>query len=268
MTLENEIILGLLMLVAALLYASVGHAGASGYLAAMALVGVPAPVMKPTALVLNLLVASVASVQFARAGYFRLKFLLPFAIGSIPFAFLGGALSLPTTIYKPLVGIVLLFSAARLLGKSAVPEENELRAVPPAVGVGCGAAIGLLSGLTGTGGGIFLSPLLLWQKWATLKQAAGTACVFIWVNSLAGLLGQWNKIHNLPSALPFWAVAVLVGGGIGSYLGSSRLPVPILKRLLACVLVIAGGKLVWEGFQSPKPNSNHKEAKNAKTKQG
>ncbi len=246
MTNETSLLLALLMGLVALLYSSVGHGGASGYLATMALLNVPATVMKPTALVLNLVVASVTSVQFARAGHFRGKLLLAFII-AIPFAFGGGTITLPTNLYKPLVGIVLLYSAFRLFGKSAAPEEDEVRPVPPMAGVACGSVIGLLAGLTGTGGGIFLSPLLLSQKWATLRQAAGVACVFILVNSAAGLVGHLSKVQGLPSVLPLWGGAVFVGGAVGSYFGSARLPVDHLKRLLAFVLIIAGGKLLFGG---------------------
>ena len=247
MTTETAILLALLMGIVALLYSSVGHGGASGYLAAMGLLSVPVAVMKPTALVLNLLVASVTSVQFARAGHFRGRLFLPFALGSIPLALLGGTITLPVSWYKPLVGVVLLYSAFRLFTRSAAPEEDEVREVPPVAGVIGGAIIGLLSGLTGTGGGIFLSPLLLSQKWATLRQAAGVACVFILVNSSAGLAGHFSKIRGLPSALPLWVVAVLVGGTIGSYFGSSRLPIEHLKKLLAAVLILAGTKLIFGG---------------------
>ena len=242
-TLDVSILTGLIF-AAALLYSSVGHAGASGYLAAMALFGLAPDAMKPTALVLNILVASITTVRFYRAGCFSWPLLWPFALGSIPASFLGGALHLPTNIYKPLVGVVLLIGAARLAwpGKQ---EAAETKPVPIAPGVLWGVGIGLLSGLTGTGGGIFLSPLLLFAGWAETRQTGGVSAAFILVNSLAGLAGRLTTMGELPAALPVWALAALAGGLVGASLGSRRLAPLRFRQLLALVLVIAGVKLIF-----------------------
>ncbi len=226
---------------AALLYSSVGHAGASGYLAAMAIFGIAPESMRPAALVLNILVATIATVRFYRAGCFSWPVFWPFALASVPFAFLGGTLTLPGTFYKQIVGLVLLFAAYRLF-RHRVADSN--RRIPATLGLLSGAGIGLLSGLTGTGGGIFLSPLLLFMGWAETKASAGVSAAFILVNSIAGTVGLLTRPVVLPAMLPLWAAAAIVGGLLGSELGSRRLGNPTLRRLLAVVLVIAGGKLM------------------------
>ena len=242
-TIEISILAGLIF-VAAMLYSSVGHAGASGYLAAMALFGLAPDVMKPTALVLNILVASITTVRFYRAGCFSWSRLWPFAIGSIPASFIGGALSLPTEIYKPLVGVVLWIGAARLAWPGKI-EPAEPKPVPLGPGVLWGVSIGLLSGLTGTGGGIFLSPLLLFAGWAATRQTGGVSAAFILLNSLAGLAGRLTTMGQLPAALPVWALAATAGGLLGASLGSRRLAPARFRQLLALVLVIAGAKLLF-----------------------
>ena len=170
--------LAVLFFVAAVLYSAVGHAGASGYLAAMAFVGVAPATMKPTALVLNLIVGTIALVQFARAGYFSWRLFWPFALGSVPLAFIGGAILLPGHWYKTLVGLVLLLAAARLVWERT-SASHSVGTLPKAPAVACGAGIGLLSGLTGTGGGIFLSPLLLFTGWAETRETGGVSAAFI-----------------------------------------------------------------------------------------
>jgi len=228
--------------IVAFLYSSVGHAGASGYIAVMSLFSLAPEVIKPTALVLNLLVASIGSWQFWRAGHFSWSLFWPFALLSIPFAFLGGRLDLPTHIFKVLVGVVLLFSAARFLIKPANDEVTGKPSLPAALSIGAG--LGLLSGLTGTGGGIFLTPLLLLKRWAKAKTAAAVSALFILANSASGLLGNFSNTKHFPVfALPI-AVAAVIGGAIGSYLGSQRLQPIAIKRLLAIVLLIAGVKLI------------------------
>jgi hypothetical protein len=235
-------LLSLLIFLAALLYSSVGHAGASGYLAAMALCGVAAETMKPTALVLNVLVATIATVQFARARAFSWPHFWPFAVVSAPMAFLGGMIPV-SSFYKPIVGAVLLFAAWRLFAGARLAPKP-MRAIPRSVALASGAAIGLLSGLTGVGGGIFLSPLLLLLGWAEPRQTAGVSAAFILVNSIAGLCGHLASLSALPRALPLWAAAACVGGVIGSTWGSRHLAGTNLRRLLALVLVIAGAKLL------------------------
>lgn len=236
-------ILAAAFLLAAILYSSVGHAGASAYLAAMAFLGAPTPMMRPTALVLNLLVATIASIRFARAGFFSWPLFWPFALGSIPFAFIGGGIVLPGHWYRTLVGLVLWTSAARLFLDLRIPGATHLPSRP--IAILCGAALGLLAGLTGTGGGIFLSPLLLFMGWAETRQTGGVAATFILVNSAAGLAGNPSSLSHIPPQLPLWATAAVVGGLIGSELGSHRLGTPAFRRLLGVVLVVAGAKLIF-----------------------
>jgi uncharacterized protein len=249
LTLDPALVLAVAFFAAAVLYASVGHAGASGYLAAMALAGIAPATMRPTALALNILVASVVTIRFHLAGQVRWSAVLPFLIGSIPMAFVGGALTLPPGIYKPLAGVVLLVGAGRLFmtaGRAAATEEPEPR-VPTVPAVGSGAAIGLLSGLVGTGGGIFLTPLLLFARWAGARAAAGMSSAFILGNSLSGLAGNVASVQALPPALPLWLGSVAVGGLIGSEIGARRLGTVGLRRALAVVLVVAGLKLILLG---------------------
>ncbi len=239
------ILLGTLICAAALLYSSIGHGGGSGYIAAMALFGLAPEVMKPTALVLNILVASIGTVKFYRAGCFSWPLFWPFAIASIPFAFLGGTLALPVATYKIVVGLVLLFAAYRIFDytRQAPTAADKPLVIPLAIFFGAG--IGLLSGLTGVGGGIFLSPLLLLMGWANMRQTAGVSAPFILVNSIAGLLGHISSVQMLPGALPVWAAAALIGAIIGTEFGSRRLNSLTLRRLLAAVLVIAGLKMIF-----------------------
>jgi uncharacterized protein len=242
---ENVAVLSLLIFAAAILYSSVGHGGASGYLAAMALCGVAPSVMKPTALVLNILVASIGTVQFARAGCFSFSLFWPFAVASVPLAFVGGAIALPGNLYRPAVGLMLFFAAYRLVRATRTAYTTpETRPVPLAGALASGAGIGLLSGLTGTGGGIFLSPLLIIMNWAGARESAGVSAAFILFNSISGLAGHLTGVARLPASVPVWAAAAVAGGLIGSSLGSRRLGNRMLKRLLAAVLVVAGAKLI------------------------
>lgn len=237
-------ILTALIFAAALLYSSVGQAGASGYLAVMALFGFAPKVMKPTALMLNMLVAAIASVRFYRAGCFSWSIFWPFALTSIPFSFLGGALMLPGSVYRPVVGLALLFAAYRFFRVSQNNGTVEIRAIPLWMALVSGAGIGLLSGLTGVGGGIFLSPLLLLMRWADPRQTAGVSVAFILVNSAAGLLGHVSSMAALPAALPIWAVAAAAGGYLGAAFGSKHLSSATLRRVLAAILLIAGLRML------------------------
>ncbi len=241
----DALILAALFFAAALLYSSVGHAGASAYLAAMALVGVAASTMRPTALVLNLFVASIVVVRFARAGHLPWRSLVPLAAGSIPMAFIGGSIDLPDGVYRPLVAVVLLAGAGRLATATAGADDATHRGVPLLPGIAAGAGIGLLAGLTGTGGGIFLTPLLVLAAWTGTRDAAGLSGAFILVNSVAGLAGLITAGVSLPSALPLWVVAVVAGGLIGSWIGAARFSILNLRRALALVLVLAAAKLVF-----------------------
>jgi uncharacterized membrane protein YfcA len=232
-----------LFFLAALLYASVGHAGASGYLAVMTFLGVAPVAMRPTALILNLLVATLGARAFIAAGHFRWSLAWPFLLTSVPMAYLGGRLSLDVTTYRTIVGIVLLLSAIRLVVQ--VRARDVVGKEPPrSIALMVGAVLGLLAGLTGVGGGIFLSPLLLLAGWANLRTTAATAVVFILANSAAGLLGQWNALEHLPPETWQWSIAVLAGGAIGAWLGAKRLPSPAIRMLLAVVLLVAGVKLI------------------------
>lgn len=235
------------ILLIAFLYSSVGHAGASGYIAVMTLFGLAPAEIKPTAYILNILVASIGSWQFYRAGHFRWELFWPFAICSAPLAFLGGLWNLPAQLFKIAVGVVLLFSAARFLYDPK--DATDVR--PPSRGLSLiiGGVLGLLSGLTGTGGGIFLTPLMIVMRWATTKTAAATSVVFILVNSIAGLLGNVTATRAIPSFAFVLLIAALAGGSVGSYLGSRRFSAPAIKRLLAAVLIIAGFKLI--GLELP-----------------
>lgn len=242
MTIEFLVFLSLAMFCIAFLYSSVGHAGASGYIAVMTLFSLAPAEIKPTALALNILVASIGSWQFWRAGHFSWRLFWPFAILSFPLAYVGGYLNLPTHIFKVLVGVVLLFSAIRFVMPQIAETGSHAPSRPVAIGVG--AVLGLLSGLTGTGGGIFLTPILLLMRWATTKKAAAASALFILLNSISGLLGSISATKSIPSvALPL-GVAVVIGGAMGSYLGSNKLQPLTIKRLLAVVLAIAGLKLI------------------------
>src|SRR5882762_8870064 len=229
--------------VIAFLYSSVGHAGASGYIATMTLFGLAATVIRPTALVLNILVATIGSFQFWRAGHFSWKLFWPFALLSVPAAYLGGYIQPSASILRILIGLVLLFSAARLIFRREDPEETIAPSKPTAIGVGAG--LGFLAGLTGTGGGIFLTPLLLFRRWAHIRQAAAVSALFIWVNSIAGLVGYFTKVHSIPSLGLTLAAAAIVGGIIGSHLGSKRFAVRVISVFLSTVLLIAGTKLIF-----------------------
>jgi uncharacterized membrane protein YfcA len=239
----SVLLLAACMFAGAALYTSVGHAGASAYIALMALFGISATVMRPTALALNILVSAFTSFRFLRAGLFRWRVLWPFALGAIPFAFVGGSIQLPGAYYRPLVGAILLLSGTRLLWPRELKSNLEPRDPPIWAGILCGVGIGLLSGLTGTGGGIFLSPLLLFLGWSDTRSASGVAAVFILCNSVAGLLGNVAIVKSLPPDLWVYAIAVAFGALVGTTLGIEWRP-PMILKALGAVLVIAGLKLI------------------------
>jgi hypothetical protein len=246
MTVE-AVVLAVAFFSVAVLYSSVGHAGASGYLAMMALLGFAPATMRPTALALNLIVAALATYRFRRAGWTAWSDLWPFVVASVPFAYLGGLTQVPVAGYRAMLGCVLFFSAAVMLWRARGGEDSYREtpiSVPRPAALGSGAAIGLLSGLTGTGGGIFLSPLLLFAGWAGPRGAAGLAAPFILLNSVAGLAGvRWGQ-GSLPSELPLYAAAVLAGGWLGTTLGLQFLRGRWLLVALSVVLCVAGGKLL------------------------
>jgi uncharacterized membrane protein YfcA len=230
-----------LIALAALLYSSVGHGGASGYLAVMALLGVAPAVMKPAALVLNIFVAGLVAWRLYRAGYFNARLLWPFALGSIPLAFVGGLLTLPGNFYRYLVGTALVLAAIRLLIET---HDQPAQSVPrPALAVAVGAGLGFVSGLTGVGGGIFLSPLLLFLRWADMRHTAALSAMFILLNSLAGIAGHVAAGAGLPSGLPWMVLAALTGAVVGAELAVRRLAPVKLRRLLGVVLLVAGAKM-------------------------
>jgi uncharacterized protein len=232
----------------AILYSSVGHGGASGYLAIMALAGVAPQELRPAALTLNIIVSTTAFVRFSAAGNFRWRLFWPFAAASVPAAFLAGRyLTLDAAAYRWVLGVVLIYAAFRLAW--SMRERGETLRPPrtaPALTVGGG--IGVLSGLIGVGGGIFLSPVMLLMRWATARQTAAVSALFILVNSISGLAGvalQHGGLPADPARLGVWAAAVLAGGLIGSGLGARQFNQVVLCRLLALVVATAGAKMFW-----------------------
>jgi hypothetical protein len=242
----GDALLTLAFLTMAALYSVVGHGGGSGYLAVMALAGLPAAMLKPTALSLNILVASLGTARFGRAGFFNWRLFWPVALGSIPAAFLGGSVEPGPGWYRPAIGILLVTSAGRLAARPLAAEAVS-RQLPIGIGLVMGALVGGLSGLIGIGGGIFLSPLLILAGYATVRQSAGVTAPFILVNSVAALAGQLLGGAALPSALPVWGAAVLAGGWLGTEFGTRRLTGPALRRVLAAVLAVAGLKMIFAG---------------------
>ncbi|MEE2796880.1 MAG: sulfite exporter TauE/SafE family protein [Planctomycetota bacterium] len=241
----------------ALVYATVGHAGATGYIAAMTLFGMSAEVIRPTALMLNIVVGAITALQFGRAGYVRAHQIVPLVCGSIPAALIGGWLVPSVPFFEVVVGGVLILSAAgvwrdkvprphvvpkSLLGQSALGQSAMLFAV--------GILLGLLSGLTGVGGGVFLTPTLLFMRSAPVKQVAGTSAVFILVNSIAGLIGWISAGNTLPRVASELVVAVAIGGVIGARLGAFDLTPRTLRTCIAFVLLLAGTKLLFQALVS------------------
>jgi uncharacterized membrane protein YfcA len=240
-----DILLPLLLFGSAALYTSVGHAGASAYLASMALVGLAPEAMRPTALVLNISVASFSAIRFWRAGLVDARLAAWLLAGAAPLAFLGGAIKLPGEIYRPLVGALLIVAAIRLLLPLEIATNRDPKRPHPALAALTGAIIGLLSGLTGTGGGIFLSPILIFCGWAATRNASGIAITFILCNSVFGLLGNLASVQRLPSELPIYLAAAMAGALVGTALGVKRLPSGMILKALGAVLVIAGLKLIF-----------------------
>ncbi|AJE45680.1 sulfite exporter TauE/SafE family protein [Celeribacter indicus] len=245
---SETLLLSIAFLITALVYAAVGQAGASGYIAIMGLAGFGPLAMKTTALSLNLLVAAIGTAMFLRAGRLSWRNVWPFAILGFPFSMLGGALHLPERIYFPLVGVVLILSALQMArtavwGKST---GDEAAVTPPFMAaLATGAVIGFISGTTGTGGGVFLAPIILTMNWGTARQTAATTAVYNLMNSFAALVGAYAVWDHIPSMLPAWLVAVAVGGTIGAYIGSRHLSDRWLRGILALLLLLSGVKLVW-----------------------
>lgn len=225
----------------AFLYSSVGHGGASGYLALMVFSSFPAHEMKQTALILNLFVAGIAFVQFYNAGHFKPNIFLWFALGSVPAAFLGGTIDIDPLWYKRILGGLLMFAVWRMLFSA---DHKETKSMSKGIGVVSGTGIGFFSGLIGIGGGIILTPLLVLTRWADVKEAAAVSAAFIWVNSLSGLLGQWTVGITPSNQIAIMIVLALAGGFVGSYLGSFQWKRKRLQQLLAVVLAMASFKLM------------------------
>ncbi|RME41639.1 MAG: sulfite exporter TauE/SafE family protein [Deltaproteobacteria bacterium] len=242
MTLELIPCLAVAIFVVALIYASVGHGGASGYLAVMALFGLAPESLKPTALLLNIVVAGVGSYLYLTARQFSWEVFWPFVVTSIPASFIGGTFHLPPHYYRPLLGLVLFYAAWRLFVRTRQPEREP---VPPAMPLAMlvGGVLGFASGLIGVGGGIFLSPLMILLGWAQVREVSGIAALFILVNSISGLLGHLSALEQIPAYAPLLAGVALLGGGIGALLGSRRLPAKAILAAMSAMMVMAGGKM-------------------------
>jgi uncharacterized protein len=245
---DTDLLLALLFLVVAALYSSVGHAGASGYIAAMALLGFAPEQVRPTALALNLLVGGIGLLRFWRGGFVLSRNVLPFVLASAPAAYFAAQVQLARESYSMLLGLVLLVAAAGIFRSATRAETEDSRAsgrrVPWPAGLLIGAAIGVLSGLTGTGGAVFLTPILLFAHWMPTRMASGTSVAFVWINSLTALSGLLQGGGTLPATLPLWLGVVAVGALIGTQLGLKWLPVRGLRYALGVVLLVAAAKLL------------------------
>lgn len=242
--LESDYSIWLLLLVTvmAVLYSSVGHGGASGYLAAMALFGLSPDIMKPAALTMNIVVSAFVLFRLARAGHFNRRLFYPFAIASIPCAYLGGYIHVTDSLYNYIVGIALLIAALRFLVK--IEYDGPVTTPKLSIAFPTGATLGFISGLTGVGGGIYLSPLLLLMRWTTMRTNASIAAAFILVNSVAGLAGHITTSASWPPGIPLLAGVALIGAFIGSELAVRRLSPVMLRKVLGAVLLIAGIKMI------------------------
>ena len=233
----------LLLAIVAFLYASVGHGGASGYLALMAIFSFTTTTMKPIALLLNLFVSGIAFYHYYRTGHFNKKLFVPFAVSSIPLAFLGGRLQIDAGVYKTSLAILLIFAILKMLNVFGA-ESKQVKEVKVWQGIAIGSFVGFISGLIGIGGGIILTPIILLLHWGKMKEAAAVSALFIWVNSAAGLVGQLSIGIEIPSQAFILVGVALFGGYFGSYLGSQQFNNRTLRYLLALVLVIASAKLL------------------------
>lgn len=234
----------LILPIVAFLYASVGHGGASGYLALMALFSFTPSIMKPTALLLNLFVAAISFYYYYKEGYFNKKLFLSFAITSIPFAFLGGTIEVDASLYKKILAVLLVFAILKMLNVFG-KEKDSIKTVKLWKGLLVGALIGFFSGLIGIGGGIILTPIILLLHWGKMKEAAAVSALFIWVNSASGLIGQISSGVQLSMDAFILVLIALVGGFFGAYLGSKKINNQKLRYILAFVLIIASVKLFF-----------------------
>ncbi len=241
---ESFTLFYILLFIVAFLYASVGHGGASGYLALMAIFAVSPSIMKPTALLLNLFVSSTSFIQFYRGRHFKWNIFWPFALASIPLSFIGGIITVESSIYKKILGLLLLIPILRFFFfKNTDPKDFKPNHIPLSLLIG--GMIGLLSGMIGIGGGIILSPILLLLKWTDQKQTAAISAAFIFVNSVAGLGGQLIKGFEFNNHMLTYIAIAFAGGICGAYFGALKFPQTVLKNVLACVLVLAAYKLLF-----------------------
>jgi len=230
----------------ALLYASVGFGGGTGYLAIIALAGLAPEEIRATALTLNIVVAGIGTIQFARCGHFNWRLLMPFLLASIPAAFLAGlSMSLDPGVYRIMLGLILLYAAYRLWATNR-RHEDDIEPPPLVLALLGGAMIGLISGLIGVGGGVFLAPMLILAGWATPRQTAGVTAPFILANSLAAIIGLLlsGSYAVQSSSLSIWLVCVAVGGWIGATTGATLLPPRVLRIILSVVLLAAAARLM------------------------
>ncbi len=247
----TDIGLAILFGIVAALYAAVGQAGGTGYIAVMGVAGIAPDVIKPVALALNVMVASIACFSFHRAGLLSWRSCYPFAILGAPFSAIGGALNLPPAVYLPVVGGLLLLAAAQMFRSARGAKERDAKAPlePPFLAaLIAGGGIGFVSGVTGVGGGIYLAPVILLFGWATTKQAASISAMFNLLNSGAALLGVWATSPSLPRELPIWLVAVAIGGVVGSVAGIRYLPPAVLRTVLGALLVVAGVRMLFSNW--------------------
>lgn len=238
-------LISLCMGLVSLLYASVGQAGASGYIAIMTLFGFLPDAIKPTALVLNVFVSTVVAVRFWLAGHLSWRRLWPFVTASVPAAFAGGYLMLPLSFFNVILGSLLLIAGIPLIRKKVKTLESQISPPHPAIGMLAGGTIGLLSGLTGMGGGVLLAPLLLYCRWCDTRTTAGFSSSFILLNSLVALVGHWSAGAGLPAEWSYYALAAVFGGALGAELGCRYLSEATIRRLLGAILVLAGCRLIF-----------------------
>ncbi len=239
-----EIVIPLLLLIVAFLYASVGHGGASGYIAVLTLFNIAQPVYKPVVLVLNIIIAGIAFIQFYRAGYFKWNLAWPFLLTSIPAAYAGSHFTTSEHLYKLILGLALLFPIIRLLLNSP-KQKDEYKPLQLATALFLGAVIGFVSGFLNIGGGIFLSPVIILLAWGNTKDAAAVSSLFIVCNSLAGLAAAGLKSNSFTSSSYIWIIAAVIGGLAGAYLGSHRFKLITVRYILSAVLCIAAVKLIF-----------------------
>lgn len=235
----------LILFIVSFLYSSIGHGGASGYIAVLSILGWSNEIIRPAALVLNVFVAAISFIQYYREGYFKWKLFYPFALASVPLAYAGSFIELDATWYKRIIGICLIVAVLRILGLFKPKEDVSIKNAPIVLCLLIGACLGFLSGMIGIGGGIILSPIILIFAWGNLKETAAVSALFIVVNSIAGILGLWNQQISWPQEIITWCIIVSIGGILGAYWGSKKANQVALKNVLAAVLFFASLKLIF-----------------------